>query len=40
MVIMADRGGRVLEAKLHINLSLILLSPNTQLIRTLELTNW
>jgi hypothetical protein len=40
MVLTADRGGRALEAKLQIDLSLILLSPNTRLIRTPELTNW
>jgi hypothetical protein len=40
MVLTADRGGRALEAKLQINLSLILLTPNTRLIRTPELTNW
>jgi hypothetical protein len=38
MVLTADRGGRVLEAKLHIK-SLILLSPNTQLIRSPGITN-
>jgi hypothetical protein len=38
MVLTADRGGRALEAKLQINLSLILLSPNTRFIRSPGIT--